>query len=202
MRGLSQLWNWMPHLSFLLSIYAWHPSITSCSITSCNIFISTQHRLCHRWPGLTIMLYSWGADEIIHRVWNNVYERWIKQFPRQMKQNSKHKWLEIHAGKDFPPKPLQRRPTKNSSRAEKTTTTRNREAERKPLKHSYKGNVVKTATKNMYRGSDKILHNNYTANETDEERVNTNCRLDLQKGMKISGNTWILLSKLSSSMQG
>ena len=36
-----------------------------------------------------------------------------EQFPMQMTQNSKHnKWLEVLAGKDFPPKLLWRTPTK------------------------------------------------------------------------------------------
>ena len=41
-----------------------------------------QSRLCHRWPSRTFMLYSWRADLFFNRLWNNVYNRWIKSnFP-------------------------------------------------------------------------------------------------------------------------
>ena len=34
--------------------------------------VSRQHRLGH-----IFMFYPWQADVLIHRLWNNVYDRWI-----------------------------------------------------------------------------------------------------------------------------
>ena len=39
--------------------------------------VSKQHRLCRRWPRRIFMYYSWKAVVLIHRLWNNVYQRWI-----------------------------------------------------------------------------------------------------------------------------
>ena len=79
-----------------------------------------------------------------------------EQFPMQMTQNSKHNnWLEMLAGKDFPPKLLWRTPTKihrerRRRRQQKAAKQRdNRLAQRRQRRH--------TATTNMYRASDKIL---------------------------------------------
>ena len=88
-----------------------------------------------------------------------------EQFPMQMTQNNKHnKWLEMLAGK-------------NSSRAEKTTTTRSGEAE--TIASHSDGNVVNTATTNMYKGSDKYY--NYTENETDEEHFTLKLSSSMQR---------------------
>ena len=44
--------------------------------------VSRQLRLCRRWPGRIFMFYSWKIDVFIHRLWNNVYDRWItSNFP-------------------------------------------------------------------------------------------------------------------------
>ena len=79
-----------------------------------------------------------------------------RAIPMQMTQNSKHnKWLEMLAGKDFPPKLLWRTPTKihrerKRQRQQKAAKQRdNRLAQRRQRRH--------TATTNMHRGSDKIL---------------------------------------------
>ena len=78
--------------------------MTSCCVRSQSILrlkATRQRRLCADNQGHIFMYYSCKA-QMNH-----------EQFPMQMTQNSKHnKWLEMLAGKDFPPKLLWRTPTK------------------------------------------------------------------------------------------
>ena len=111
------------------------------------------------------MYYSWEAVVFIHRLWNNVYNRWITN-------NLPCKWhitaSTASAWKSSPRKIFhwnssgERRLKFIGERIEED----NHEAEN-IAKHS-EGNVVNTATTNVYRGAAKYY--NYIVNEADEER--------------------------------
>ena len=107
------------------------------------------------------MLYSWRTDVFVHRLGNNVYDRRI---------TSNRTASTTIGWKSSPAKIFHRNSSgerRNSSQAEKTTTTRNREADRKSLN---------TATTRRQHSDHKQVQKqrkkyyNYTANETDEER--------------------------------
>ena len=100
------------------------------------------------------MYYSWEAVVFIHRLWNNVYNRWITN-------NLPSKWhittSTASAWKSSPRKIFhwhssgERRLKFIGERIEED----NHEAEN-IAQHS-EGNVVNTATTNVYRGSSKIV---------------------------------------------
>ena len=95
-----------------------------------------------------------------------------KQFPIQMTQDNKHnKWLEIL---DFQPKLLWRRPTKILRERRRRRQQEAAESIENIAQYS-EGNVVNTATTNMYRGSHKIrqLHCKWSRGSLGE---NTDCR--------------------------
>ena len=101
------------------------------------------------------MYYSWKAHVFYSSIKQCKQLVNHEQFPIEMTQNNEHnKWLEIL---DFQPKLLWRTPTKIHCERRKW---RQQEAACKAQRTSYrhsKGNVVNTATTNMYRGSKKIL---------------------------------------------
>ena len=105
-----------------------------------------------------------------------------------MTQNNKHnKWLEILAGKDFPPKLLWRTPTK-------IYRERRRRREQEAAKHREHWLSTAKATSLTQRPQTcteaATKYYNYTANETDEE---TEHRLPtLQKAMRRLGNACTL----------
>ena len=82
------------------------------------------------------MYYSWKAHVFIH-LWNNVYNRWITS-------NFPFRW---------------HRTTSTTSGWKSSIFNRNSSGERrlKFIASREDGNVVNTATTNMYKGSDKIL---------------------------------------------
>ena len=97
-------------------------------------------------------------------------------------QNSKHNnWLEILAGEDFPPKLLWRTP--------KFITSREDDDNKKPrgsekIAWHSEGNVVNTATTNMYRSSERILQLHCKWNRWREGTPTA----DALKAMRRSGN--------------
>ena len=116
--------------------------------------VSWQHRLCRWWLAHFYLLFM--KDSYVY----SSMEQWLQsvdheQFPIQMIQNSKHnKWLEIF---DFQPKLLwPERWLKFMASGEDDDNKIPRAKHREHRLHS-KGNVVNTATANMYRSSDKIL---------------------------------------------
>ena len=100
------------------------------------------------------MYYSWEAVVFIHRLWNNVYNRWITN-------NLPSKWhitTSTASGWKSSPRKIfhwnssgERRLKFIGERIEED----NHEAEN-IAQHS-EGNVVNTATTNVYRGSSKIV---------------------------------------------
>ena len=110
--------NSRPHKSMNIC-----PAMTSCRLTSWSILrfqVTRQRRLCRDNQGHIFMCYSCKAQMHVYSSSIKQCLPWVnhEQFPMQMTQNNKHnKRLEMLAGK-------------NSSRAEKTTTTKSGEAER------------------------------------------------------------------------
>ena len=97
--------------------------------------VSRQHRLCRWWPRRICMYSSWKAAVFIHRLWKNVYYRWItNNFPckwhTSTTSGSKSSARKIFY-RDFYEA---RTPTLNSAWTTKEkTSTRNRRAERTSL---------------------------------------------------------------------
>ena len=84
-----------------------------------------------------------------------------EQFPIQMTQNCKHsKCLQILAEEDFPLKLLWRTPIKIHRRADWRSQSRSSDN----ITYHSEGNLVNTATTNVYRGSDKILQSHCKRN--------------------------------------
>ena len=92
------------------------------------VCVSRQHRLCRRWLRGIFMYYWWKAVVFIHRLWNNVYYRWLtNNFPckwhTSTKSGSKSSSTKIFHGNSRGA----RTPTKNSAWTTKEkTSTRNR----------------------------------------------------------------------------
>ena len=67
--------------------------------------VSRQLRLCRRWRERIFMFYSWKIDVFIHRLWNNVYDRWItSNFPCKW-----HRTASTASGCESSPIKIQRR---------------------------------------------------------------------------------------------
>ena len=60
--------------------------------------VSRQHKLCGRCPRRIFMYYSWNAVVFIHRLWNNVCNRWItnnqqaQQVPANPRRGKIFRW--------------------------------------------------------------------------------------------------------------
>ena len=110
-------------MSALTSFVAWHHGV---------FLVFRQHRLL---PAADEQ-YSWRVDVFIHRLWNNVYDRWITS-------NSPCNWhrtASTTSGCKSSPRTIfhrnssgARTPTWNLSPAEKTTTRNRRVAEKTSL---------------------------------------------------------------------
>ena len=119
-----------------------------------TFFVSRQHR-AH--TGRTLMLYSWEAGVFIHRLWNNVCERWImSNFPCKLYRtaNTTSGWKSSQAKFSHRNSSGERR-LKNIASREEDDNKKPRSREN--IAYHSEGNVVNTATTNMYRGCDKIV---------------------------------------------
>ena len=112
------------------------------------------------------MFYSWKADVFIHRLWNNVYDRWITS-------NFSCKWHRIASrasGCKFSPRKIFHR---NSSRERrfkfigKPIEEDNREEERTSL---ITGKATSSTQRPQTCAEAGTKYYNNTVNETDEER--------------------------------
>ena len=111
------------------------------------------------------MYYSWEAVVFIHRLWNNVYNRWITN-------NLPSKWhitTSTASGWKSSPRKIFHWNSSGERRLKfigERIEGDNHEAEN-IAQHS-EGNVVNTATTNVYRGSSKIVQ--LHCKRSDEER--------------------------------
>ena len=128
--------------------------MTSCGVSSWTICVSRQHRLCRRWPGCIFTYYFWKAVVFIHRLWNNVYHRWItNNFPCKWHTNT------TNGSKSSSRKIFHRNssgartPTSNSAwTTREKTSTRNHGAERTSLSMYSEGNAKNKRQRNRGTG--------------------------------------------------